>query len=541
MKKKKWVNSKIIFTITMVFVVCCFILTSLWAVEKIDFYSASQPPIADFSASETKTDYSNVAENPYCTSSGSSQNYEYIAGVEVGDFYNTSGPSGYSDYTSMTMNLTPGGTFDVSLTPGFIGSSYTEYWKIWIDYNIDGDFEDSGEEVFSGSGSSTVTGSFTVSSSASDSTRMRVSMSYNSYPPYCGPFTYGEVEDYTARFNPEIYVLDVSQTILKDEVSGMYYSREVVTIMDTNNDPVADATVNVIFTDAVTDDGSGVTEDNGTVIFDSKKTESTGPFVNIVQDVSHETLTYNPDLNIKDMDIAYYSTVPPVAYFTASNTIINKGQGVTFTDTSINSPTSWSWTFEGGTPSTSTAQNPTITYNTEGTYDVSLTVTNSFGSDTETKTDYITVTEVLPTVGNTDVFSSTTTTANRRAMPFTMPENGEICSVTMYHTGGSGSMILGVYDGESLPANRLGVTATTAVSGSTGWQTINLTSPASVMGGTTVWLAWVYESNPGIYYETGSPGRAHSSQGWSGGMPDPFGSSTQSNYIYSIYATYSAY
>jgi hypothetical protein len=145
------------------------------------------------------------------------------------------------------------------------------------------------------------------------------------------------------------------------------------------------------------------------------------------------------------------------------------------------------------------------------------------------------------TVGNTTVFSLSTTTANRRAMPFTMPENCTISSVTMYHNGGSGSMILGVYDGASLPANRLGVTATTAVSGSTGWQTIDLTSPAFVASGATVWLAWVYQSNPGIYYESGSPGRASSSQTWSGGMPDPFGSSTQSNYIYSIYATYGEY
>jgi hypothetical protein len=141
-------------------------------------------------------------------------------------------------------------------------------------------------------------------------------------------------------------------------------------------------------------------------------------------------------------------------------------------------------------------------------------------------------------VGHNTVFSLSTTTANRRAMPFTMPENGEICSVTMYHTGGSGSMILGVYDGESLPTNRLGVTPTTAVSGSTGWQTINLTSPAFVASGAQVWLAWVYESNPGMYYESGSPGRASTTDTWSGGMPDPFGSSTQASYLYSIYATY---
>jgi hypothetical protein len=142
------------------------------------------------------------------------------------------------------------------------------------------------------------------------------------------------------------------------------------------------------------------------------------------------------------------------------------------------------------------------------------------------------------TVGITTVYGSTSTSGYRRAMPFTMPEDGTITSVTMYHSGGSGSMILGVYDGASTPQNRLGVTASTAVSGSTGWQTINLTGSAFVSSGAAVWLAWVYQSNPGIRYQSGSPGRYQSSQTWSGGMPDPFGSGSQTNYLYSIYATY---
>jgi len=83
---------------------------------------------------------------------------------------------------------------------------------------------------------------------------------------------------------------------------------------------------------------------------------------------------------------------PPVANFTADNTSINEGDAVQFTDVSTGSPTSWSWTINGGTPATSTAQNPSITYSTAGTYTVSLTATNADGSDTETKTDYITVT-----------------------------------------------------------------------------------------------------------------------------------------------------
>ncbi|UCH96662.1 MAG: PKD domain-containing protein, partial [Candidatus Aminicenantes bacterium] len=228
---------------------------------------------------------------------------------------------------------------------------------------------------------------------------------------------------------------------------------------------------------------------------------------------------------------ATYTTGPgPIQYTLTTNTVgqgsitldppggtYNEGTVVTLT-----AVPDAGWQFDGWSGDLSGSDNPaTITMNSD------KNVTATF-----------TETGIPDTVGNTVVFSSSTTAANRRAMPFTMPENGTINSVTMYHTGGSGDMILGVYDGEGTPQNRLGVTAATPVSGSTGWQTINLTGSAYVSGGSTVWLAWVYENNPGIAYEDGSPGRVDAGVGWSGGMPDPFGSASQANYIYSIYATY---
>jgi PKD repeat protein len=94
---------------------------------------------------------------------------------------------------------------------------------------------------------------------------------------------------------------------------------------------------------------------------------------------------------------------PPVANFSGSPTTVTEGGSVDFTDLSTNSPTSWSWTFTGGTPSSSTAQNPAVTYNTAGTYTVTLTATNAGGSDGETKTNYITVNE--PGTGFCDDFS----------------------------------------------------------------------------------------------------------------------------------------
>ena len=81
----------------------------------------------------------------------------------------------------------------------------------------------------------------------------------------------------------------------------------------------------------------------------------------------------------------------PVADFTVSDSDICQGTTVSFTDNSSNSPTSWSWEFTGGTPSISTSQNPTVTYNTPGTYKVKLTVANDSGNDVMTKLAYIQV------------------------------------------------------------------------------------------------------------------------------------------------------
>jgi len=85
----------------------------------------------------------------------------------------------------------------------------------------------------------------------------------------------------------------------------------------------------------------------------------------------------------------------PVASFTGFPTNIILGQIVAFSDHSTNNPTSWSWVFEGGTPSTSNQQNPTVKYNTAGAYNVTLTAANLNGNDVETKTGYIIVSQDL--------------------------------------------------------------------------------------------------------------------------------------------------
>ena len=80
--------------------------------------------------------------------------------------------------------------------------------------------------------------------------------------------------------------------------------------------------------------------------------------------------------------------------FNASATQVALGGNVNFTDGSFGDVVAWNWTFEGGTPSASTQQNPTVTYNEIGDFSVTLTVTNADGdSETLTREDYIHVRE----------------------------------------------------------------------------------------------------------------------------------------------------
>jgi len=88
----------------------------------------------------------------------------------------------------------------------------------------------------------------------------------------------------------------------------------------------------------------------------------------------------------------------PTADFEADVTSGTAPLTVKFTDKSVNSPTSWQWDFGDG--STSTEQNPQHVYQQEGTYTVTLTVSNDLGSDTKTREKYI-----LVNAGGFDTFT----------------------------------------------------------------------------------------------------------------------------------------
>ncbi|MDA7558749.1 M4 family metallopeptidase, partial [Flavobacteriaceae bacterium] len=128
----------------------------------------------------------------YCNSSSSNINDEYIGRVQLNSIDNSSGAQFYTDFTGISTTLMEGTQHTLTVTPTWTGTIYSEGYAVWIDYNKDGDFADSGELVWSQLPTQTtpVSGSFIIPESAvNGATRMRVSMKYNGVPSSCESFT----------------------------------------------------------------------------------------------------------------------------------------------------------------------------------------------------------------------------------------------------------------------------------------------------------------------------------------------------------------
>ncbi|MDX8552346.1 M4 family metallopeptidase [Tenacibaculum sp. 1B UA] len=179
-------------------------LTGLTANTTYNFTVKAKDAAGNVSVSSNTATFTtkDVSVVEYCASQGNNSSYEWIDRVSMGGVDNTTGnDGGYRDYTNLIMNVAPGAN-RLYVSAGFSSSSYTEYWKAWIDYDKDGVFEDT-EVVLSGSSSSAgeLYEDFTIPSNISGTTRLRVSMKYNSAQTACETFTYGEVEDYTVNIS----------------------------------------------------------------------------------------------------------------------------------------------------------------------------------------------------------------------------------------------------------------------------------------------------------------------------------------------------
>ncbi|GAB2708034.1 thermolysin [Hymenobacter frigidus] len=154
----------------------------------------------------------------YCASKGTSVAYEWIDYVELGTLARTSAAdAGYYNGTALSAPSIGAGTSQtVKFSAGYAGTAYTEYWKVYIDYNGNGVFTDAGELVVSGSSASaaTLSATFTVPSTAkTGNTRMRLVMSDASATTSCNSYSYGETEDYTVTITGGAALLTATASV----------------------------------------------------------------------------------------------------------------------------------------------------------------------------------------------------------------------------------------------------------------------------------------------------------------------------------------
>jgi cyanophycinase-like exopeptidase len=134
----------------------------------------------------------------YCASKGNSATSEWVSKVVIGTINNNSGSNGgYADFSAQSTSITKGVASTLTLTPGY-SATRDLYWSVYIDYNNNGLFTDSGENVYSIFSRKILSPNITVPTTAvTGLVRMRIIVSYNSITSPCGTYNYGETEDYT--------------------------------------------------------------------------------------------------------------------------------------------------------------------------------------------------------------------------------------------------------------------------------------------------------------------------------------------------------
>lgn len=185
---------------------------------------------------------------------------------------------------------------------------------------------------------------------------------------------------------------------------------------------------------------------------------------------SSTPVTASNNLYIDDINITGTKTVAPIADFSATPLSVSAWSNVTFSDLSTGTPTTWTWSASpdaGVTFSNASAKNPTATFANAGTYDITLIAANGVGTNTATKTAYITVTAGD---GFNELFKQK---ANLKVVPNPMTSSSEIsfniespvqnASVIIYNV--LGEKVATVYDGSltkgkfSYPVNKTNIPA----------------------------------------------------------------------------------
>lgn len=151
----------------------------------------------------------------YCTSGAEESIDEWIAGVQIGSWSHFSGNlGGYQNFTAEPPGIPEfhmKSSIPVTIIPGFSGQAFKEFFRVFVDFNADGDFDDAGELAFDPgfAHNGPMTGTlYTPEFTTSGLTRMRVVMKFGTasigLPKACEIFGFGQVEDYCARLVPGI-------------------------------------------------------------------------------------------------------------------------------------------------------------------------------------------------------------------------------------------------------------------------------------------------------------------------------------------------
>ena len=174
--------------------------------------------------------------NTYCTSQATTTSFMKIKNVKLNTIDNTStGGAGYEDFSYLSTDVAKGSTYTISITPFWSSTVYPLRYAVYIDYNNNGLFTDSGDAVWTQSANiadAIVTGTFTIPSGTINGVkRVRVSASYNTTITSCATIAYGQVEDYSVNVQNAI-VLAASNTA-KESLATIYPNpvKEVVNIL----------------------------------------------------------------------------------------------------------------------------------------------------------------------------------------------------------------------------------------------------------------------------------------------------------------------
>ena len=300
----------------------------------------------------------------------------------------------YSDFTLVYGNDFNAGTAGnlISITSAAAATD-SNYVALYIDYNNNASFADAGEAIFTPTygllGTQTYTRTYTIPSGKYGLYRMRVITSKNYITGPNVSITSGEIEEYnlnigttpspTTGINMTMATCDPVRPNIENI---MDYSSCPKMFTKGQNDKVR------LSASSAVGNRDMLTSELNLYNVGLYNTISVGTFTAAPVPPSTVVTTYTAWVASNPATV---SPCAPIADFASNKLTTCAGQSILYTNTAYNGTGfSYSWEFEGGTPSTSTLAAQSVTYSTPGSYSVSLTVTNAQGVSTKTISSVVT-------------------------------------------------------------------------------------------------------------------------------------------------------